>query len=101
MINEEFVEKVYDCVRLIPFGKVSTFCEIAKVLGGRYHSLKVRKVVNKVNIASIPFYRVVDRDGGLQKDSRRRRLQKSMLELESVEVCGNKVDLQKYGFYFW
>ena len=95
---------IYDYIKLIPFGKVTTFKEIAKACGNIKYSRTVGKVLNSFNISEdIPLHRVVNSRGELNvkyvfggiKE------QKSKLIQEGILVKKNKVDLVKYGFYFW
>ena len=102
MTKVEFFEKICDCVLLIPFGRVSTYGEIAKVLGRPLYGGLVKRVINSGNMEKFPVHRVVDRCGRLSKGYIGGiKKQKELLVLEGVEVIDKKVDLQKYGFYFW
>ena len=103
-MNEVFYEIVYEMIKLIPFGRVTTFGEIAKKAGlskaARIVSLLVTHDQRFINT---PCHRVVGGKGSLSKTFilGGRRAQKRMLEDEGIEVKKYKVDLQKYGFYFW
>ena len=102
MIKVKFCEKVEDCINLIPFGRVTTYGEIAKVLGRPMCSGLVKKVINSGKIKNYAVHRVVDRQGKLSKSFIGGiNKQKELLVLEGVEVKNKRVDLQKYGFYFW
>jgi methylated-DNA-protein-cysteine methyltransferase-like protein len=65
MKKNNFFERVYDIVRKIPEGKVTTYGQIAKILGTK----DVRKVgfalhANKEG-SGVPCHRVVNKDGRL------------------------------------
>jgi len=101
---EKFYDLVYDCVKLIPMGKVSTYSEIARAAG---NPTACRAALNALHKSpdhnSIPCHRVVNSKGQLSKHFKFGgiKAQKELLEIEGVEVHKNKVDLEKYGFYFW
>lgn len=59
-----FFEKVYDAVRRIPFGKVSTYGEIARSLGTR-DARRVGWAMHANRDPGVPCHRVVDRTGRL------------------------------------
>jgi len=98
------VEMIYDYVRLIPFGSVTTFSEIAKNVGqGTSSSFVVNALKGVQDVVYIPSYRVVTTKGALSKTfvDGGRRGQKRYLKNEGVKVKQNKVNLQKYGFRYW
>ena len=98
-----FFDKVYEAVKKIPRGKVSTYGQIARQIG---FPKKAREVgwalhANKQFI-TVPCHRVVDRLGRLAKSFvfGGEEQQNRLLQSEGVEVNGNKVDLDKY-LYKW
>jgi len=96
---KDFEELVYDYVKLVPLGKVTTFKEIARACGSEKYINKVVKILNSEKTPEdVPLYRVVSCKGEIKNN---RSEKKKMLEFEGVEVKGNKVDLLKYGFYLW
>ena len=101
---EEFYERVYDLIKLIPFGRVTTYGEIARATGkanaGRLVSFAIFHIEK---FSRIPTHRIVSKTGRLSRKFLNGgiRGQKSRLEDEGIEVKNYKVDLQKYGFYFW
>ena len=103
-MNEEFYERVYDLIKFIPFGRVTTFGEVARASGnikaGRLVSFAVHNIEKFVDA---PCHRVVLRNGAISSGFIKggKKGQKQMLEDEGIEVKKYKVDLQKYGFYFW
>jgi len=100
----EVADLIYDYVRLIPFGAVTTFSEIAKNVGQGISSRFVLSTLKNVqDVVYIPGYRVVTAKGLLTKtfSDGGKRGQKKYLKNEGVIVKRNKVDLQKYGFRYW
>lgn len=63
----DFFEQVYEVVRLIPMGKVSTYGAIARYLGSPQAARTVGYAMNKSfgYIKSVPAHRVVNRNGCL------------------------------------
>lgn len=95
---EEFEELVCDYLKLIPFGRVTTIGEVARISGRPNSTKKVSQII-KENESSFAWYRVVKTDGSFW-DGKRRKQKENLLN-EGVICEGNKVDLQTYGFYFW
>lgn len=94
-------EKVFDLVRKIPKGKVSTYGAISskigtnpKVVGYALHSNKTPD--------TIPCHRVVHKDGSLAKGYAFGGLtiQKQLLEQEGITFLQGNVDLNKHLFTF-
>lgn len=103
-MEKDFYERVYDLIKLIPFGRVTTYREIARAAGNINASRMVGFALHNFDIFNdIPCHRVVTKAGSLSNKFVKggRKGQKRMLEDEGIEVQKYKVDLQKYGFYFW
>lgn len=95
-----FYQEIYDLVRQIPKGKVTTYGSIAKMLG-RPRSSRVVGYALHVNPEpqTIPCHRVVNREGRLAPGFAfgGPDVQKQLLENEGVFVnSDNCVDLEKY-----
>lgn len=97
--NKDFFEKVYEVVKQIPEGKVTTYGSIAKVLGVKSAARMVGWALNAVaGDYSIPCHRVINRNGEL---SGRRffatpNMMQEMLESEGITVKDDKVDLKLF-----
>ena len=101
---KSFYEKVYDLVRVIPIGKVTTYGEIAKMAGNPRASRAVGYALhNNPEPGVIPCHRVVNRNGELAPGFAfgGKGQQKQLLLKEGVEVQGDRVDLDRFGFKFW
>jgi len=62
--DKDFFEAVYDIVRLIPHGKVTTYGAIAQALGSKGAARMVGWAMNASHMAAnIPAHRVVNRNG--------------------------------------
>lgn len=92
-------EKIYDVVRQIPAGRVATYGQIARLAGNSRWSRVVGYALHRNPYpGEVPCHRVVTRLGELSRafafggESR----QAQLLMAEGVEVCGGKVDLDRY-----
>jgi methylated-DNA-protein-cysteine methyltransferase-like protein len=63
--NEGFFERVYDLVRLIPYGRVTSYGAIARYLGSGQSARMVGWALNASHTGSefVPAHRVVNRNG--------------------------------------
>ena len=62
--NDSFFEKVYDTVRMVPYGRVTTYGAIARFIGSAQSSRMVGWALNSShNIVDVPAHRVVNRNG--------------------------------------
>jgi methylated-DNA-[protein]-cysteine S-methyltransferase len=76
-----FTQKVYEVVRKIPKGKVSTYKEVARLAGSPKASRAVGNILHKNHDPAIPCHRVIRSDenlGGYNKGAvaKRRILKK-------------------------
>ncbi|MFL2633435.1 MAG: MGMT family protein [Candidatus Marisimplicoccus sp.] len=94
MSKNDFFQRVYDVVRTIPFGRVTTYGLIAKKLGTASSARTVGWALNAChNDSSIPAHRVVNRNGLLSGKHHFKglNLMKQLLENEGIEVNDDKV----------
>ena len=94
MSKNDFFQRVYDVVRTIPYGRVTTYGLIAKKLGTASSARTVGWALNAChNDSSIPAHRVVNRNGLLSGKHHFKGidLMKQLLENEGIEVNDNKV----------
>ncbi len=91
-------EAVYEAVRAIPYGRVSTYGRIARRIG----SSRLSRVVGyalRVAPPDVPCHRVVTRDGGLCDafEPLGRETHRLLLEMEGVGFRPNgTVDLERF-----
>lgn len=92
-----FFQQVYNIVKGIPKGKVTTYREIAKALGTR-DARRVGWALHANKDPKVPCHRVVNKDGKLAEnfgfDGWREQARR--LEREGLEVVGKRVELGKY-----
>lgn len=98
MKNTNFFKEVYSIVKEIPKGKVSTYGQLAEVLGTR-DARRVGWALHGNNNPNIPCHRVVNREGmvALNYAFGGWKEQKFKLMNEGVEFKDEThVDLKKY-----
>tara|TARA_B100000989_G_scaffold221314_1_gene169040 strand:- start:3065 stop:3382 length:318 start_codon:yes stop_codon:yes gene_type:complete len=94
MSKNDFFQRVYNVVRTIPAGRVTTYGLIAKKLGSASSARTVGWALNAShNDSSIPAHRVVNRNGLLSGKHHFKgfNLMKQLLENEGVKVNDDKV----------
>lgn len=100
--NKDFFEAVYQIVRLIPHGRVTTYGAIAEALGAKQAARMVGWAMNACHrLNDVPAHRVVNRSGMLtgkmhfenEMDMQRR------LEAEGVSIVDDQV--QDFSHRFW
>ena len=101
-MKSDFFTEVYQIVRLIPPGRVTTYGAIAAYLGAKRSSRVVGYAMNaSFTLADVPAHRVVNRNGlltGKRHFETPTRMQE-LLESEGVEIKDDTViNLQKH---FW
>lgn len=101
--HEDFFQMVYQVVRLVPKGRVTSYGAIAKYLGTARSSRMVGWAMNAAHSQKkkVPAHRVVNRNGELTGKHHFATpfLMQELLEKEGIEVKKDKIkDFQKY---FW
>lgn len=85
--TERFKGEVYEIVRAIPYGKVLTYGQIARLAGWPGHSRLVGRVLREASSAmGVPCHRVVNIQGRLVPGWAG---QKTLLEKEGVKIKAN------------
>src|SRR5688572_17547945 len=103
MADQDFFEQVYQVVRLVPKGRVTSYGAIAECLGAKGSSRLVGYAMNKAHGAKprVPAHRVVNRNGMLTGKHHfgSPTVMQKLLEKEKVKVKNDKVvDFEKL---FW
>lgn len=100
--KQSFFEDVWDVVRLIPEGRVTTYGAIAAYLGTRMSARMVGWAMNAAHVLDdVPAQRVVNRNGMLSGKAHfgsPTRMQE-LLEAEGVEIVNDSV--QDFRIKFW
>jgi methylated-DNA-protein-cysteine methyltransferase-like protein len=97
--NNDSEQAIMQTLASIPYGKVCTYGGIAKLSGNfgkaRYigHILK-----NLPSNTTIPWHRVINSQGRISfpTQSQRYQQQKERLELESIRLVNNKINLKQH-----
>ena len=98
-----FFERVYEIVKLIPYGRVTSYGAIANYLGTKGAARMVGWAMNKSHSHKeyIPAHRVVNRIGLLTGKCHfpGNNTMQQLLENEGVGVAGNQI--QNFDQHFW
>jgi len=98
-----FFQKVYEVVKLIPFGKVTSYGAIARYLGSGGSSRMVGWAMNAShqNLQNIPAHRVVNRNGLLtgKQHFGGPDVMKQLLQSEGVILEGDQI--MNFDSVFW
>ena len=99
LISDSPTKRIYEAVKKIPYGKVATYSQIARMAGNSKMSRAVGNALHKnPDPDNIPCFRVVDAKGYLAGGFAfgGAEVQAKLLESEGVEVKENQVDLRVY-----
>lgn len=95
MTELNFFEKVYEVVRLIPEGRVTTYGAIARFIGSPQSARMVGWALNSTKQLPewIPAHRVVNRDGLLtgKLHFQNNNTMREMLESEGIDTLNDKI----------
>lgn len=100
--EKSFFDKVYEQVKRIPFGRVSTYGAIARKIGSPQSARMVGYALNAShNLDDVPAHRVVNRNGMLtgKHHFQGTNLMQQLLENEGVIVKNNQVT--EFDKLFW
>lgn len=100
--NDNFFERVYEIVRQIPEGKVTSYGAIAKALGAARSARMVGWAMNAShNLEDVPAHRVVNRIGMLsgKHHFEGTNLMQQLLENEGIKVVENQI--VDFDTHFW
>ena len=100
---DSFFNKVFDVVRMVPYGRVTTYGAVAEYLGARRSARMVGWAMNAshTQVAEIPAHRVVNRNGLLTGKHHfgNLNIMQQLLESEGVEVENDQV--VRFPQLFW
>jgi len=101
--NDDWIEKIFQLVRTIPRGKVTTYGTIADTIGSRLTSRMVGWAMNKSHMAQpkVPAHRVVNRNGMLTGKHHfgSPTLMQELLEAEGIQIIEDKI--VDFKTHFW
>jgi methylated-DNA-protein-cysteine methyltransferase-like protein len=101
--DNSFFNKVYEVVKLIPYGRATSYGAIAEYLGTKGSARMVGWAMNASHVSkeNVPAHRVVNRNGVLTGKHHfgGPNVMQQLLESEGIEVVNDKiVDFDKI---FW
>ncbi|APU49439.1 MGMT family protein [Acinetobacter junii] len=102
--TNELQRQILDVVALIPFGKVATYGQIAKLAGLPKHARLVGTVLKNLDEGSqLPWHRVINSQGkvsttNLDEHGENRKLK--LLKNEDVLLENYKIKLKDYQWIF-
>lgn len=97
-------DRIYDVVRLIPYGQVATYGQIADLAGLAGRARLVGYALYRVtDDMEVPWHRVINAKGEVSESPFRNGsdyLQRSLLEAEGVQFNANgKISLSRYRWH--
>ncbi|WP_374543196.1 MGMT family protein [Flavobacterium sp.] len=99
-MKNDFFERVYQIVRQIPEGRVTSYGAIAKAIGAARSARMVGYAMNASHdLEDVPAHRVVNRNGVLTGKHHfdGSNLMQQLLENEGIKVVNNQiVDFKKH-----
>jgi len=100
--NKDFFDQVYQVVRLIPKGRVTSYGAIAKYLGAARSSRLVGYAMNAAHSnPTIPAHRVVNRNGLLTGKMHFATPETMQFLLESENIIVKDDQIQNFESVFW
>ena len=92
-------QRVWRIVETIPRGRVATYGEISRAIGGRLTPVGVGWALRAAPVGPVPWQRVVNASGGVSTDTEHPGRQRRLLEREGVVFgADGKIDLARYGW---
>ncbi|AYD46048.1 MGMT family protein [Yersinia rochesterensis] len=97
-IIDSFRQRVFQVVAAIPFGQVTTYGDIARLIGSPRAARQVGGVLKRLPEGStLPWYRVINRHGEISLIGEDYLRQKNALLAEGIEISpAGRIDLQQY-----
>lgn len=100
ILDNTFIQQVYDAVAQIPAGKVATYGQIAEMAGDPKAARDVGLILSRVTAGhGLPCHRVVNRTGSLAPEYAfgGQERQRAMLEAEEVTfLVDGRIDMERH-----
>ena len=92
-MKKSFSEKIWNAIKKVPEGRVSTYREIAKAAGNPKAFRAAGNACNKNPFApEVPCHRIVKSDAGLGGFAHGTKKKKEMLEKEGIRIKNRKIE---------
>ncbi len=92
--------RIYEVVQQVPSGVVSTYGDIAAIVGGGIDAWTIGQALNQIpkqGAEAVPWQRIVNSQGGISTNG---LLQRQLLEDEGVVFDGSgKIDLRRFRWH--
>nr|WP_162527045.1 MGMT family protein [Yersinia canariae] len=101
-IIDSFRQRVFHVVAAIPYGRVTTYGDIARLIGSPRAARQVGGVLKRLPEGSaLPWYRVINRHGEISLIGEDYLRQKNALLAEGIEISpAGRIDLQQYRWQY-
>jgi methylated-DNA-[protein]-cysteine S-methyltransferase len=96
----KFQEKVYQTLRKVPRGKVTTYQDLAHAINTRAYRAVGTAMAKNPDIPKTPCHRVIKADGSVGNYLHGTARKTALLKAEGIKVINDKIDLKKYGWEF-
>jgi len=87
-------------LRKVPKGKVTTYKALANELGTAAYRAVGNAMNKNPHAPKTPCHRVINADGRLGGFASGLENKKKLLKAEGVKIENEKIDLDKYGYFF-
>lgn len=98
----ELAQMILSVVVQIPYGKVASYGQVAKLAGLPKHARLVGRVLGQLESGhDVPWYRVINSQGKIrvnQLDEQGMNIQQALLLAENVVVIDGKVNMKIFGW---
>ena len=98
--SDELARQILQVIALIPYGKVASYGQIARMAGLPKHARLVGYLLKHLEAeADIPWHRVINSQGKIslsKLDDQGENIQRVKLLSEGVMVIGDKINLKQY-----
>ncbi|PWC15049.1 methyltransferase [Brenneria roseae subsp. americana] len=100
--NDNFRQRIFQIVAAIPYGKVTTYGEVAMLAGSPRASRQVGGVLKRLpNDSKLPWHRVINRKGEISLIGADYQRQKSALLSEGIVFDRyGKIDLRRFKWQY-
>ncbi|CNC82875.1 methylated-DNA-[protein]-cysteine S-methyltransferase family protein [Yersinia frederiksenii] len=101
-VVDSFRQRVFHVVAAIPYGQVTTYGDIARLIGSPRAARQVGGVLKRLPEGStLPWYRVINRHGEISLVGEDYLRQKNALLAEGIDITpAGRIDLQKYRWQY-
>lgn len=90
-MSTSFEKKVWNACKRIPKGKISTYSEIAKIIGNKNSARAVGNALNKNPYKNVPCHRVVKSSGEIGGFARGKKEKVKLLRKEGIRIENNRI----------